>query len=359
MPKAQQPSLPNYIDSVTRDSKFFYSNAIGLYVEVDGHRYPRDSVRELQYLVTRGPGLGKEDKPAAYYTAQLAHYGLRPRKTKEGMKKALLATLQKPPGTFFERPKRLDNVEVDLKCMWKVKNREEHLRRQQEMSKSSGSSRKRKAEAETGAGAQAKKAKVPKGEDKLSHKDVEGKFIVDAPKLVAECSGPHTRAFEVTLAHSPGNRRHLWGNFDFGVISGIIRGGMPPRDVGDTVTFLWRGREQGEDQMTYGPNNTGTLTFLGDGKIRGNMTGGFIGKVDFSCAPNPAYARRAIIWSKSVKSWKERWRGMNQRAHDAENASRWGKWQPGQDYKEKGADSDTTIAGEDEEDEDENDEEQA
>lgn len=101
--------------------------------------------------------------------------------------------------------------------------------------------------------------------------------------------------------------------------------------------------------MTYGPKNEGTLTFLGDGKISGNIEGAFLGNVVFSGKKDPEYAGRPIVWSMNVKkSWKGQWRGINERAYSAANASRWGGWNSDRDFKERGADSDTTIAGEEE-----------
>lgn len=134
---------------------------------------------------------------------------------------------------------------------------------------------------------------------------------------------------------------HLWGGFDFGVLSGIIRSVSAP--TSSTLSLTWRGRE-GENEITYG--NTGTITFLGGGKIRGHMEGGLC-NFDF-VGTRVEESLRNVVWSKYVRGWKSEYRNMDARAHDREGIERWGKW-GGEAVPERPAESDTTDRGHDSE----------
>ena len=170
---------------------------------------------------------------------------------------------------------------------------------------------------------------------------------------------PSDKKFKLTLSPSRATGKHLWGSFEFGIVRGVLRGGEPPKAVGGTVAFKWRGGETGEGQMFYGPDNQGTLTFLGDGKIYGTFEGGFTKQSTFSGTQDQEAARRQVIWGMSVKKhWKGQWRGINQRSYDAASASRWGQWKDGCDHQEKAADSDSTNLGSDYEEDWEGDEDQ-
>lgn len=113
---------------------------------------------------------------------------------------------------------------------------------------------------------------------------------------------------------------HLWALFDFGIISGVLRStGRPPKEVGDVCHFLWRGEESGEGQMNFGPKYSGSITFLGDGKIKAKMQ--WMGEFEFLGKNIP---HKNVVWSKSVVRWKERWRGYNGNAYERARVSRWG-----------------------------------
>jgi hypothetical protein len=62
----------------------------------------------------------------------------------------------------------------------------------------------------------------------------------------------------------------LWGEFDLGVIKGVMYFEEWPRSSSfDTVPFHWRGREA-EGPISYDDENTeGWIKFLGDGRIEG------------------------------------------------------------------------------------------
>jgi hypothetical protein len=93
--------------------------------------------------------------------------------------------------------------------------------------------------------------------------------------------------------------------------------------------------------MEYGPDNTGTITFRADGKIRGTMKGGFTEEFIFA----GVRTQESQVWVKKVEHWKEQWRGINDRSYNAASASRWGGYSR-DSYQEQPAGSDTTSAGE-------------
>lgn len=103
--------------------------------------------------------------------------------------------------------------------------------------------------------------------------------------------------------------------------------------------------------MEFGEENEGTLTFLGNGKMRGTMVGGYMSEFIFSGIQGVESLRR-VVWAKYVEEWKAEWRGINDRSYHAASVARWGNWCEGRDYKERPADSDTSdgssVGGDDE-----------
>jgi hypothetical protein len=74
--------------------------------------------------------------------------------------------------------------------------------------------------------------------------------------------------------------------------------------------------------MSFNKDNTGSITFLGNGKIKGRMK--WMGDFEFF---GKEVDRGNIVWSKSVPGWKSQWRGFNERAYESERVGRWsGGW---------------------------------
>ncbi|VDB97876.1 unnamed protein product [Peniophora sp. CBMAI 1063] len=378
--------MSSYAGPVTRDDIFFYNYHTGFYVMQDRERYIRAEPSKLYELLTwvdKGPALTKKgaprkrqppphwDESVAYYTAQALHYGLKPKKTKEETKKTLLDAFK--GGKSLQVPEKILALEKELRKLWQdedkkararyeqeerereeaeEKKRVEDRRRHEEIlaefeksaapTPKAATSRKRKA-TDDGNATQKKTKTSGSGSGKLSDLEVRGEFAVKAPYLAEQwddASGDLT----LMLSPSRGTGKHLWGSFDFGIVKGIIRAGAPPTTVGATVAFKWRGHEQGEGQMEFGEENKGTLTFLGNGKIRGTMVGGFMSEFVFS-AIQDRESLRSVVWNMHVKEWKEEWRGINDRTYNAARVGRWGNWCAGGDYKERPAGSDTSDAG--------------
>lgn len=106
----------------------------------------------------------------------------------------------------------------------------------------------------------------------------------------------------------------------------------------DTITFLWRGRDEGgEGETSFGKNNIGSLTFLGGGKIKGKMGLNGVGDFTFTGKRDP---ERNVVWSMYAPEWKKAFRSVNQNNYDVANRRRWGGW-GGEERDEAPADSDS------------------
>lgn len=306
----------NYIGSVTRDDVFFYDYN-GLYVVENGRHYTRALDSDLHDLLTwvdEGPVLTKKgvpakrqppphkDETAAFYIAQLMHYGLKPLKTKPAAKNALLAAFD--GGESLAVPRRIVDLESELKELWRVENEKGRVRYKQQRKEGAkkegerradqkrkqeailaqfsddtshaGPSRKRKRRAAGSDEDAPKKKKVKAGGSgktvrlklrcipsaplisnplKLPDTECKGKFAIAAPYLVEGWPDTASGDLKLTISPSPATGNHLWGSFDFGVIKGVLRGKAPPTAAGGTVDFVWRGsdavRRRGEQRHAH------------------------------------------------------------------------------------------------------------
>jgi hypothetical protein len=176
-------------------------------------------------------------------------------------------------------------------------------------------------------------------QNQLNDLDTRGKFTIVSLGLGEQWSAA---SGDLTLKLSPSTTGgHLWGQFDFGIVSGIMRCDAPPTNTGDLCNFSWRGTESGEGEMTYSEHNVGKITFLGGGRIRGTIAADLFQVTEFTGVHDQVTPKTAV-WVKHVKVWKEQWRGINFRTYEAARVGRWGKWYEGSDYTEPPAESDTT-----------------
>ncbi|KAK7691532.1 hypothetical protein QCA50_004931 [Cerrena zonata] len=388
----------SYAAPVTKDNVFFYSDE--LYVEVtDGgpysrHRYGRASPSRLYDLLTyedRGPVLTKKGVPAKrqpfhkdetghFYCAQLLHYGLKPLKTKAAAKKHLLAAFGSDQ--TLRVPDHIVQLENELKDLYARSNaqakiryenekrereiaekkRWEDLRKKQERIEADvvaaskpnvqATSKKRKSQNDGNSNpskGRKKKNGEPSGSQNsdLTSLDLSGLWDIACPSLAEEYSG-YSAEMTMKMSTSRGSLKdgHLWISFDFGVISGVMRCQALPLPANSTLSFEWRGSESGEGQMTFESINKGTITFLGNGKLKGVLNGDYVPKKNtpFFGTQNQENLRR-VVWVKSVRQWKETWRGINANSYEVANQARWGKWVSDEGCDEDPADSDTTEAG--------------
>ena len=110
----------------------------------------------------------------------------------------------------------------------------------------------------------------------------------------------------------------LWGAYDFGMFSGILHLGTRPWEPSSQgIPCNWRGRENGEGEMSFGDDCIGEVIFLGDGRIGGWLS--LYGRCDFQGVRRPG--RGTPI--RSAASMREEWEGYDEDAYEEERRGRW------------------------------------
>ncbi|KAI1745438.1 hypothetical protein F4680DRAFT_402175 [Xylaria scruposa] len=113
------------------------------------------------------------------------------------------------------------------------------------------------------------------------------------------------------------NGRELWGKFDLGIISGILRFDERPWvSSHDRVPFTWRGEEE-EGQIWYGNNHRGWIKFLGDGRIEGELD---YMSLDFVGDRVSGQNTRSEI---DAPSMRREWDGYSEEEYERLNRARW------------------------------------
>ncbi|KAJ3492877.1 hypothetical protein NLJ89_g11147 [Agrocybe chaxingu] len=123
---------PSLTPAISRDG-FSYQDGV-FYAEGDSYRYTRADAAELYELLTYEPSpqilddAGNPtknqpkrhvDRKAEFYSAQMAHYGLKVLKTREAAKKNLLAAFtSSPDGRGLAIPRTILDLEQTLKREW-------------------------------------------------------------------------------------------------------------------------------------------------------------------------------------------------------------------------------------------------
>ncbi|KAL9045295.1 MAG: hypothetical protein Q9214_001641 [Letrouitia sp. 1 TL-2023] len=108
----------------------------------------------------------------------------------------------------------------------------------------------------------------------------------------------------------------VWGAYDFGMFSGIIRLAQRPTSATSTsVPFKWRGRENGEGEMSFGDRCQGHIKFLEKGKIEGRIN--VYGDATFQ-------GKRRGAPGRTAKDMREEWETYNKDAYERERVGRWG-----------------------------------
>lgn len=114
----------------------------------------------------------------------------------------------------------------------------------------------------------------------------------------------------------------MWGSYDFGMFHGIMHFEERPWSSSyKKIQFTWRGRNNSEGEMSFGPNCTGWIQFYGEGRICGQL----------NCYGNARFSGQRISGEetqppRSVQSMREEWNGYNQVEYDNESRRRWGGW---------------------------------
>ncbi|KAF9031016.1 hypothetical protein BDZ89DRAFT_1064350 [Hymenopellis radicata] len=144
--------------------------------------------------------------------------------------------------------------------------------------------------------------------------DYEGQYAVEAPSISKQWDyGDNKYVLKLALSSKTS---HLWAR------SNLAR----------SINFQWRGREEGENVISLGSDNSGRIEFLVNGNIKGTINTD-LGKFAFT---GKKMVRENVVWSMSIANWKYEWRSTNESA--------WGGW--GGDPRPDGPeDSDSSVAG--------------
>ncbi|CAF9918764.1 hypothetical protein IMSHALPRED_004407 [Imshaugia aleurites] len=113
----------------------------------------------------------------------------------------------------------------------------------------------------------------------------------------------------------------VWGAYDLGMFSGILfLPNRPWHASNEALPFTWRGRENGEGEMSFGHGCQGEISFLGKGRVEGWIS--VYGRCAFTGV------RRAgagtVATARPARSMKGEWEGYNERTYDEERSGRWG-----------------------------------
>jgi hypothetical protein len=111
----------------------------------------------------------------------------------------------------------------------------------------------------------------------------------------------------------------VWGAYDFGSFEGILN--LPQRPYQPSehgLLFHWRGRENGEGEMSFGEDCHGELAFLGGGRIAGRLN--VFGNCEFTGMKRYG----PTVSPRSAYSMRQEWDGYNRDAYEAARVGRWG-----------------------------------
>ncbi|KAI4259157.1 MAG: hypothetical protein L6R42_004716 [Xanthoria sp. 1 TBL-2021] len=284
------------------------------------------------------------DETQHFYVAQLTHYGLKPTKSKQAAKSTLLAAYDSEEGLLV--PKHILRLEKDLESEFRAKQavllekkkiKEEKQREQDEKQRQK---RKRDEDTLLAEVEEASKSSLSRKKQKGKPKQLDIHKISGTYTIVAKqvpdgwnCQGP----LKLKLAPSS-TARHLRGSFDFGVFEGKMRSSTKPKD--SIIRFHWRGRETGEGESTYGPENVATLEFLPNGIFKGRMYWDCLGEFDLQGKLEAGSSEDGDL-EGGVEDWKHEYWSINDANYERERVGRWGGWAGDSDDDEVESNSDT------------------
>ncbi|KAL8774640.1 MAG: hypothetical protein Q9203_004123 [Teloschistes exilis] len=143
---------------------------------------------------------------------------------------------------------------------------------------------------------------------------INGHYDISCPHI--EYMWPnHSRDLSLVLClDSP----HVWGAYDFGMFSGILRIGSRPFEASnDPLPCRYRGRGNGEGVMDFGDHCAGAIAFLGDDSIEGWLN--LDGECQFQGVRRPDLGTAV----RNAASMKQEWNGYNEEAYEAARVGRW------------------------------------
>ncbi|KAL8833230.1 MAG: hypothetical protein Q9170_004394 [Blastenia crenularia] len=141
---------------------------------------------------------------------------------------------------------------------------------------------------------------------------INGIYDISCP--IIEQEFPYDNLTIILTLDTPG----IWGAYDFGMFSGILYNPHRPYAASNTAFEIrWRGRENGEGEMSFGEDCSGTLSFLGDGRIEGWMN--MYGECHFEGVRREGPGAPV----RTAKSMRDEWEGYNEDEYERERVGRW------------------------------------
>lgn len=142
---------------------------------------------------------------------------------------------------------------------------------------------------------------------------VNGIYDISCPTIEGEWPSYSDDLTLVLTLDSPA----VWGAYDFGMFSGVMHLPHRPYSTLDELEFRWRGRENGEGEMTFGENCNGVLCFRGNGRIEGwmNLYG--------ECWFEGIRREEAGTLVRTARSMRDEWNGYCEAEYERERVGRW------------------------------------
>ncbi|EJD37632.1 hypothetical protein AURDEDRAFT_173295 [Auricularia subglabra TFB-10046 SS5] len=309
-------------------------------------RCHKTQLREHLAFVDPGPALTKKGKPrvrqpprpqdqsAEFYRAQMVHYGLATSVddsvTREAAKVALSSSK-------LLLPDAAQRMELSLKALYDAENNalrpgphdkppvaqgaKRNKRQRDDSEPSAGSSGPQKIDNPDAK--RAKKAEPKAEEDPLAKLDaICGSYDIKAKVASTSSDEPYESDFVFNLVLSS-TRSHLWGAFDFGICSGVLRASAPSDPTNSNVYFHWCGRDDEVEEAIFGPQNVGTIKFLPGGRIKGKLEGDPCDEepIKFSGRLFPANASTTV---EDVRELKSEYKALYAENFDPDGPGRWG-----------------------------------
>ena len=143
---------------------------------------------------------------------------------------------------------------------------------------------------------------------------INGVYDISCPTIEQEW--PYENPTLILTLDTP----QIWGSYDFGMFSGILHIPSRPYSASSSqfLELRWRGRENGEGEMSFGEDCCGGLSFLGDGLIEGWMN--LYGKCWFHGVRRDGPGTPV----RTARSMREEWEEYNEDEYERERAGRWG-----------------------------------
>ncbi|KAJ9657093.1 hypothetical protein H2201_008301 [Coniosporium apollinis] len=157
-------------------------------------------------------------------------------------------------------------------------------------------------------------AKKPK--PTIKNEDPDDPIPPPNPDSSIAVSGVYTMACPSIAAGWPSHISHLrfllqvdhetdtiWGSYDLGPFSGVIRIPTTQVTLNVSLSFGWRGREVETERLSFARSNSGEISFSGAGDIRGAIFGLYGEVLEFWGA-----RRHGLLWSgRAAWEYEREW----------------------------------------------------